>query len=50
VGSFMHAGNPVVPIISPLPTELSAGAYKLEVTVMRQNGAPVVRTVDFGIQ
>ncbi len=51
VGSFMHPGNPVVPVISALPTAgLPAGAYRLEVTVMRQTGDPVVRTVDFGIQ
>jgi hypothetical protein len=51
IGSFMHPGNPVVPIISPLPTaNLTAGAYKLEVIVMRQTGDPVVRTADFAIQ
>jgi VWFA-related protein len=51
VQSFMHAGNPVVPVISALPTAgLGAGAYRLEVSVMRQTGEPVVRTVDFGIQ
>jgi hypothetical protein len=51
VGSYMRAGNPVVPIISPLPTgDLPAGTYRLEVTVMRQTGDPVVRTADFGIQ
>ena len=50
VQSFMHAGNPVVPVIAPLPTAgLASGAYRLEVTVMRQSGDPVVRTVDFGI-
>ena len=51
VQSFMHGGNPVVPVISALPVDnLAAGAYRLEVTVMRQTGAPVVRTVDFGLQ
>jgi hypothetical protein len=50
VGSFMHAGNPVIPIVSPLPlTSLKAGAYRLEVTVMRQFGEPVVRTADFDV-
>ena len=49
--SFMHGGNPVVPVISALPVDnLAAGAYRLEVTVMRQTGAPVMRTVDFAIQ
>jgi VWFA-related protein len=48
--SFMRAGNPVVPIVSPLPVQsLTAGAYELEVTVMRQTGEPVVRTADFDI-
>lgn len=51
VDSFMHAGNAVVPVVSLLPTAgLGAGAYRLEVTVMRQTGTPVVRTVDFGIR
>jgi VWFA-related protein len=51
VDSFMHPGSAVVPVVSALPTSnLPAGAYRLEVTVMRQTGAPVVRTVDFGIQ
>ena len=50
IQSFMHAGNPVVPIVSPLPTAtLPAGAYKLEVTVMRQTGDPVIRTADFDV-
>ncbi len=49
-GSFMRAGNPVVPVVSPLPlTSLKAGAYRLEVTVMRQFGDPVVRTADFDV-
>ena len=51
VNNFVRKGNPVVPIISALPTgNLPVGAYRLEVTVMRQTGEPVVRTVDFGIQ
>jgi len=50
VGSFMRAGNPVIPVVAPLPlTSLKAGAYRLEVTVMRQFGAPVVRTADFDV-
>jgi hypothetical protein len=50
VVSFMRAGNPVVPIVSPMPLQsLAAGAYRLEVTVMRQTGEPVVRTADFDI-
>jgi hypothetical protein len=50
VQSFERAGNPVVPIVSALPTAtLPAGAYKLEVTVMRQTGDPVVRTTDFDV-
>jgi hypothetical protein len=47
---FMRAGNPVVPIVSQLPTAtLPAGLYKLEVTVMRQTGDPVIRTADFDV-
>ena len=50
IGSFMRPGNPVVPVVASLPTAtLPAGAYKLEVTVMRQTGDPVVRTVDFDV-
>jgi VWFA-related protein len=49
-GSFMRPGNPVVPIVSTLPiANLPAGLYKLEVSVMRQTGDPVVRTADFDI-
>ena len=48
--SFMRAGSPVVPIVSALPiANLPPGAYKLEVSVMRQTGEPVVRTADFDI-
>jgi VWFA-related protein len=50
IEGFMRPGNPVVPIVSPLPTAtLPAGAYRLEVTVMRQTGDPVVRTADFDV-
>ncbi len=43
INSFMRPGNPDTPIMSSLPTaNLPAGKYKLEVTVMRQTGAPVV--------
>ena len=47
--SFERAGNPAVPILSPLPADLPAGAYRLEVSVMRQTGDPVVRTADFDV-
>ena len=51
VGSFERPGNSTVPIVSPLPTTgLPGGAYKLEVTVMRETGAPVVRTTDFDVK
>jgi len=50
IDGFMRAGNPVVPIVSALPTTtLPAGKYKLEVTVMRQTGDPIVRTADFDV-
>jgi len=48
VQGFMRPGSPVVPIVSPLPA-MPAGAYRLEVTVMRQVGDPVVRTTDFDV-
>jgi len=50
VGSFERPGNPVVPIVSPLPTGgLAAGEYRMEVSVMRETGEPVVRTADFSV-
>lgn len=50
IGSFERAGNPAIPIYAPLPVaNLPAGAYKLEVTVMRPTGDPVIRTTDFVI-
>ena len=49
-GTYERAGNPTVPVISSLPTaNLPAGAYKLEVSVVRESGDPVVRTADFDI-
>lgn len=51
IGSFMRPGNPVVPVISPMPTAaLPAGAYKLEVTVMPPIGHTLVRETDFDVQ
>jgi hypothetical protein len=50
VATYERTGNLTVPMISPLPTaNLPAGAYKLEVSVMRESGNPVTRTVDFDI-
>jgi len=49
-GSYERPGNPVIPILAPLPSSgLPPGKYKLEVTVMRQTGQPVVRTTDFEV-
>jgi hypothetical protein len=49
-GSFERPGNASVPIVSSLPTAtLPAGAYRLEVSVMRSTGDPVVRTADFDV-
>ena len=49
-GSFERIGTPAVPIVSSLPTAtLPPGAYKVEVSVMRQTGNPVVRTADFDV-
>ena len=48
--NYERPGNPTIPIISALPmTNLPPGAYKLEVSVLRETGAPVVRTTDFDI-
>ena len=47
---FERAGNPIVPILSRLPlASWPAGGYKLEVSVMRETGDPVVRTADFDV-
>jgi VWFA-related protein len=49
-GTYERAGNAAVPIISSLPiANLPAGAYRLEVSVMRENGAPAIRTADFDV-
>lgn len=50
VGSYERPGNPAIPIISALQTaNLPPGAYRLEVSVIRETGDPVVRTTDFDI-
>ncbi len=50
VGNYERPGNPTIPIISPLPVaNLPPGAYKLEVSGLRETGAPVIRTTDFEI-
>jgi len=49
--SFMQAGNPIIAIQSPVPiATLTAGKYKLEISVMRQTGDPVIRTIDFAVR
>ena len=50
-GSFERAGDSTIPVISSLPiANLPAGAYKLEVSVMRESGVPLIRTTDFDIE
>jgi VWFA-related protein len=49
-GSYERAGNATIPVISVLPVaNLPSGAYRLEVSVMRESGNPVIRTADFDI-
>jgi hypothetical protein len=50
VGNYEKSGNPTIPIVSPLPVaNLPPGAYRLEVSAIRETGDPVVRTTDFDI-
>lgn len=50
VGIYERPGNPIIPILSTLPAaNLPPGAYRLEVSVIRETGDPVVRTTDFDI-
>jgi hypothetical protein len=50
VGNYEKPGNPTIPIVSPLPVaNLPPGAYRLEVSAIRETGDPVVRTTDFDI-
>jgi hypothetical protein len=48
IGSFENPGNPVVPVLTSLPN-LPAGNYQVEVSIMRETGAPVVRTTPLSI-
>jgi VWFA-related protein len=49
-GNLERAGNATVPVIATLPiANLPAGTYRLEVSVMREAGDPVIRTADFDI-
>jgi hypothetical protein len=47
---FTSDTGPTIPIISSLPVaNLPPGAYRLEVSVLRETGNPVVRPADFDI-
>jgi len=49
--SFPRQGSPVIPVAFNLPDSLEPGAYRLEVTAARTDGADsVVRTADFEIE
>jgi len=45
---YMRAGNPVIPIVTPVPINgLAPGKYVLELSALRPGGQPVVRTAGF---
>jgi VWFA-related protein len=51
VATFIHAGNPVIPVGLKLPlTSLAAGAYRVELTALDSAGKSVVRSADFEIE
>lgn len=48
---YMRAGNPVIPIVTPVPiTNLTSGKYTLELTALRPGGQPVTRTANFELR
>jgi hypothetical protein len=48
---FMRAGNPVIPIVTPVPIAgLAPGKYTLELAALRPGGQPVIRTAAFELR
>ena len=48
--NLIRPGNPVIPVAGNLPSDLPAGQYKIEVSVVREGAQDaVVRTVDFDV-
>jgi len=48
---FMHPGNPVIPIVTPVPIAgLAPGKYTLELTALRPGGQPIIRTAAFEVR
>jgi len=48
---FMRAGNPVIPVVTPVPIEdLPPGKYTLELAALRPGGQPVIRTAGFQLR
>lgn len=48
---FMHPGNPIIPIVTPVPIAgLTSGKYTLELAALRPGGQPLIRTADFEIR
>jgi hypothetical protein len=51
VATFIHAGNPVIPVGLKLPVStLVAGSYRAELTALDSAGKSVVRSADFEVE
>ena len=51
VATFIHAGNPVIPVGLKLPVStLVAGSYRAELTALDSAGKSVVRSADFDVE
>ena len=51
VATFIHAGNPVIPVGLKLPVStLIAGSYRAELTALDSTGKSVIRSADFEVE